>query len=326
MIETLILILVIIILFLIVTDKSEFFNNNDVLFNEINKCQDNNDALKAASGGMCSDCQQARELYDKLGKKYSDDLGFGSLYTFCPVTLGALNQSCLQKILNKTENHLSQNDSNINSLIQDIGAFKINPNTSYVDKLANNIDNKINQDYVKLFLDYHQKTVNDTHKYRHSADGTLNSIDKNFRLNDLKNNLSTKNQEDLPQQNITHLAVYSGNYTFDISQIISEIANHNIILTEKDKDDLSAAVINISKANINVSIGDQIIQTFVYNHIAETVNPFSSILRAFKLANNTENIEIYPTSNNAIYLNVINSDNTNQLGLLTGIKYALIRL
>ena len=330
MLETLILILVIIIIFLMVTNNFEAFNNNNnnSLFNEINQCQDNDIALKAASGGMCNNCQQAHDLYDKLGKKYSDNLGFGSLYSFCPITLGALNQSCLQKLITKTDDHLSHNDTEIQNLLQDISNFKTNPNTSYVDKLADNIDTKINQDYVKLFLDYHQKALNETHKYRYSNNGNMNSI--NIKLDDLKDKLLNKTvqaaAENLNQQNVNNFAIYGGNYTFDMSQIITEITNHNFTLTDKDKSDLSAAVINISRTNINISIGNQTIQTFAYNYVVETINPFSSTLRAFKLANQTENMEIYPTSNNAIYLNVINSDNANNLGFLTGVKYAIIRL
>lgn len=331
MIETLILILVIIIIFLYCYDIPEHFNsNNDVLFDEIDKCQDNDAALKEASGGMCNNCQEARELYDRLGKKYSDSIGFGSLYSFCPVSLGAMNQSCLQKIITTTNDRLSKNNNQIQEIIQDISDYKTSPISSYVDQLATNIDTKINQDYVKLFLDYHQKALNDTYNFRYSSDANISMNNVNIKLDDLRDKISSKSAQqdaiDLNLQNAKNFSIYHGNYNFDMSQVAGEISNHNYVLTDKDKKDISASVINISKTNISIRNGSQTVQTFVFNYIVETINPYSSTLRAFKLSNQTENFEVYPTSSSEIYINVINSNNTVNTGFLSGVKYLAVRL
>mmetsp|Transcript_28547 Transcript_28547/g.39755 ORF Transcript_28547/g.39755 Transcript_28547/m.39755 type:complete len:157 (+) Transcript_28547:2-472(+) len=51
-------------------------------------CKDRHEELEQASRGKASSCQEALQLYRLNDASCEDDLGFGSLDIYCPVTCG----------------------------------------------------------------------------------------------------------------------------------------------------------------------------------------------------------------------------------------------
>jgi flagellar motility protein MotE (MotC chaperone) len=299
--------------------------------NKIGKCHDNDLRVNKDSDGDCPNCQYAKNLFRHLDFDADHNLGFGTLGQYCPNSLnypGA--QVCLQKLRNSS--------TDIKKITDDQRQFLINQvkeENLLLDKnmqtLEDKIDKKLERDYIKNYLVYHNNYKTTVDNYRQDS-ASLNNIDTMMQpptieeeekkeINKFDMNITT-----VSKQNLSTLYddyYFEPNHTQEVLKNVANLEN-NMQVTDNDINTLLRSRVVLDNTGFFILYDNDIEQNGIIIDEVKKINNIKSSENAYQIIGPMGTYNLYPVGNQ-LYVNVVLTGNLLPYQFISGVTYLLAR-
>jgi hypothetical protein len=298
--------------------------------NKVADCHDNDLKLNKASDGDCPNCQYAQNLFRHLDFDAGHNLGFGAVGQYCPNSLnypGA--QVCLQKLRNSTTDIKKITDEQRQYLIN-----QVKEENMLLDKnmqtLEDNIDKKLERDYIKNYLVYHNNYKTTVDNYRQNI-ASLNNIDIMMQPPIIEEDNKEIKQYNMGVTTIPKeiLTTLYGNYYFEPSHtqaVLKDVANleTNMQVTNDDIDKILRSRLVLDDNGFFILYDDNTEQNgIVIDEVKEIKNTKSSEM-AYQIIGPLGTYNLYPAGNQ-LYVKVVLTGNLLPYQFISGVTYLLRR-
>ena len=295
----------------------------DNIMDKASYCYDRDDDLAEDSGRLYTDCRYVKNLFSHLGKDKMDELDVGRVADYCPQSMVApSSSSCLRKVKTATGAVSKMTQSQLRNLADHYGD-DLPPISKNVDRLAKDIDSKIDRDYIKTFLNHQQHYLNTVSKMRNSE---FNSelLDETLKPPQLNLVTATDNSYRTKQKTLENqldLSKLYGRYTFNLShtQEVHRNNPNNIGVSESDMKRLVNSYIDFDRKSILIRYVDGTNTSGLFYDKVEDVGNDT-----YQLTGNTGVFEVRGEDNN-LYVKVVETFAMKPYHFLEKVTYLLER-
>jgi len=297
---------------------------------KVGDCHDNDLKVNKESDGDCPNCQYAKNLFRHLNFDAGHNLGFGAVGQYCPNSLkypGA--QVCLQKLRNSTIDIKQITDEQRQFLVN-----QVKEENMLLDKnmktLEEKIDKKLERDYIKNYLVYHNNYKTTVDNYRQNT-ASLNNIDTMMQPPMIEPEKKEIKKFDMGVTTVPTeiLNTLYGDYYFEPNHtqaVLKDVANleTNMQVTNNDIDRLLRSRVVLDDTGFFILYEDNTEQNGIVIDEVKEIKNIKSSEKAYQIIGPLGTYNLYP-SGNQLYVNIVLTGNLLPYQFISGVTYLLTR-
>jgi hypothetical protein len=308
------------------TDISALSNQ---ICNKAGQCYDDDVGVETASTGDYPSCSYVKQLFGVLDLDNEHDSGFGALSGYCPHSLNVPGaQVCLRKVRATVSDIKTVTDEHRQYLVDEITKENDKLSTS-IDALKENIDKKLERDYVKYYLNHHKKYDNAIKDFR-KGELEFSEVENARQLPKIREPSENNDDSGTSMEGSTvDVSPLFGNYLFDVPhtrEILRNVANNelNMQVTEADIDALLSANIVFDNSGMFIQYADDTEPNgLIFDKVIKVPNPKSE-QEGYQISGAMGTYELYPDTE-LLYVKVIMTGNILPTQFLKDMTYLLTK-
>lgn len=295
------------------------------------QCYDDDIGVEYASAGDYPSCSHVKQLFGVLDLDNDHDSGFGKLSGYCPHSLNVPGaQVCLRKLKATVSDVKDITDEHRQYLVDKIGEENDKLSTS-IDALKENIDKKLERDYVKYYLDHHKKYDNAIKDFR-KGELEFSEVEKARappEIGEPPENNSNNDLGGLMGGDNADVSPLYGDYLFDVPhtrEILRNMTDNelNIQVTEADIDTLLNASISFDDNGMFIQYADNTEPNgLIFDKVLTVPNPKTE-QPAYQISGGNGTFELYPDGD-MLYVKVVMTGNILPTQFLKDLTYLLTK-